>query len=46
MVVWRNARSPLPAHGRASTYDCYYLALADSMDCEYWTADERFYDAV
>ena len=40
-------------HGRAlqvssrlrqgAVYDPHYLALADILDCEYWTADESFY---
>jgi predicted nucleic acid-binding protein len=34
------------ALGRPSAYDCYYLALAEVLDCEYWTGDERFYNAV
>jgi predicted nucleic acid-binding protein len=33
-------------HARPSTYDCYYLALAEALDCECWTADERFYNSV
>jgi predicted nucleic acid-binding protein len=33
-------------HVRRSSYDCYYLALAESLGCDYWTADERFYNAV
>lgn len=27
-------------------YDSYYLALAELLDCDYWTADERFYRAA
>lgn len=27
-------------------YDCYYLALAELLDCEFWTADERLYNSV
>ena len=43
-------------HGRAmqiagqlrqgAVYDAHYLALADILGCEYWTADERFYRAA
>lgn len=29
-----------------AAYDSHYLALADSLDCEYWTADERYYRAA
>lgn len=27
-------------------YDAHYLALAEAIDCELWTADERFYSAT
>lgn len=27
-------------------YDAHYLALAEMLDCEMWTADERFYRAA
>ena len=27
-------------------YDSQYLALAQALGCEFWTADERFYRAV
>jgi len=27
-------------------YDAAYLALAERLGCEFWTADERFYNAV
>lgn len=43
-------------HGRAlqlaseldqgAAYDAHYLALAESLDCELWTADERFFRAA
>jgi predicted nucleic acid-binding protein len=31
---------------RPTAYDSYYLALADSLGCEFWTGDERLYRAV
>ena len=31
---------------RPNAYDAHYLALAEALDCELWTADERLYDAV
>lgn len=31
---------------RPSTYDCQYLALAEQLDCELWTGDQRFSNAV
>lgn len=32
--------------GRRATYDCHYLALAEYLGCEYWTADQRFWTAT
>jgi predicted nucleic acid-binding protein len=32
--------------GQRATYDCHYLALAEYLDCEYWTADLRFWTAT
>lgn len=29
-----------------ATYDTQFLALAEHEDCEYWTADRRFYETV
>ena len=31
---------------QGAVYDAHYLALADILGCEYWTADESFYRAV
>jgi len=31
---------------RAAAYDSFYLALAESLDCELWTADRRLHNAV
>ena len=28
---------------QGAVYDAHYLALADILGCEYWTADESFY---
>lgn len=30
----------------AATYDAHYLALAEELDCEFWTADKRLAGAV
>jgi predicted nucleic acid-binding protein len=30
---------------RATTYDSYYLAVAELAGCEFWTADRRLYNA-
>jgi len=32
--------------GRPATYDTHYLALAEILDIEFWTADERLFNAV
>jgi predicted nucleic acid-binding protein len=31
---------------RPRAYDAQYLALAEKLDCEFWTADERMFNAV
>jgi predicted nucleic acid-binding protein len=31
---------------RAAAYDSYYLALAQSLDCPFWTADSRLFNAL
>ena len=31
---------------QAGAFDAHYLALAESLDCELWTADENFYQSV
>ena len=48
--------SPPEIHARAwnlakklnqpKVYDSYYLALAELLDCEFWTADERLFNSV
>ena len=32
--------------GQRAAYDAHYLALAEQLDCEMWTADARFYRAA
>lgn len=31
---------------RPTAYDAQYLALAERLSCEFWTADERLFNAV
>ena len=31
---------------QGAVYDAHYLALAESLGCELWTADQRFYRAA
>lgn len=32
--------------GLPATYDAHYLALAESKECELWTADERMWNSI
>ena len=32
--------------GQPAAYDAHYLALADILDCDMWTADRRFHRAA
>ena len=32
--------------GQGAVYDAHHLALAETLGCDYWTADERFYRAA
>ncbi len=41
--VHRRALELASELGQGAVYDCHYLALAEILDCEMWTADERFY---
>jgi predicted nucleic acid-binding protein len=31
---------------RASAYDSFYLALAQALECDFWTADQRLFNAL
>jgi predicted nucleic acid-binding protein len=31
---------------RASAYDSYYLVLAQALECDFWTADKRLFNAL
>lgn len=31
---------------RASAYESYYLVLAKILECDFWTADNRFFNAL
>jgi len=33
-------------YDRPTAYDAQYLALAESLSCAFWTADERLFNAV
>jgi predicted nucleic acid-binding protein len=32
--------------GLPAAYDCHYLAVAERLDCAFWTADERLFNGV
>jgi predicted nucleic acid-binding protein len=32
--------------GRAAAYDSFYLALSETLRCEFWTADRRLHNAI
>ena len=32
--------------GQGSSYDSHYLALAEVRECDFWTADRRFFSAT
>lgn len=34
------------ASNRPTAYDAQYLALAERLSCEFWTADERMFNAL
>lgn len=31
---------------RGAAYDCYCLALAETLNCDFWTADNRLFNAL
>jgi predicted nucleic acid-binding protein len=33
-------------YNRPTAYDSQYLALAERLDCEFWTTDQRMFNAV
>ena len=42
----RQALELSSALNQRAAYDCHYLALAQSLNCEFWTADRRFYNTA
>ena len=33
-------------HNRPTAYDSQYLALAERLQCDFWTADEKLFNAI
>ena len=46
VTLYRNAIQIASELGQDASYDSLYLALAESLDCELWTADGRFQRAA
>lgn len=44
--LYRHAFAFALAHGLSSTYDAVYVVLAQQLESELWTADQRLYNAV
>ena len=44
--LYRRALELASELGQGAAYDAHYLALAEILDCEMWTADERLYGAA
>lgn len=42
----RTAFNLATQHNRPKAYDAQYLAVASFLSCEFWTGDERLYNAV
>ncbi len=46
LSLYRRALQLASELGQGAAYDSHYLALAENVDCEFWTADRRFYRAA
>ncbi len=44
--LWPRAMELATSQQQGAIYDCHYLALAEHLDCELWTADGKFYRAT
>jgi predicted nucleic acid-binding protein len=44
--LYRKAWELAKKHNRSRTYDMQYLALAELVDCDFWTADERLVNSL
>ena len=46
MALYQRALAIADQLGQGAVYDSVYLALAESLDCDLWTADARFQRAA
>jgi predicted nucleic acid-binding protein len=45
-ALLRRAYELAMEHNRPTAYDAQYLAVAERYQCDFWTADERLFNAV
>jgi predicted nucleic acid-binding protein len=45
-VLLKRAYELSEIHNRPRAYDSQYLALAERLQCDFWTADERLFNAI
>jgi predicted nucleic acid-binding protein len=45
-VLLRRGYELATRFNRPTAYDAQYLAVAEYLQCEFWTADERLFNAV
>ena len=45
-VLLHRADELATEHNRPTAYDARYLAVAERYQCDFWTADERLFNAV
>ncbi|HML23737.1 MAG TPA: type II toxin-antitoxin system VapC family toxin [Aggregatilinea sp.] len=45
-VLLRRGYDLAEQYNRPTAYDAQYLALAERLACDFWTADERLYNAI
>jgi predicted nucleic acid-binding protein len=46
VAMHQNAFLKATSFGLGAAYDAHYLALAAEIDCEFWTADARLFNAT
>ncbi len=46
LAIYQRALAIADQLGQGAVYDCVFLALAESFNCELWTADARFQRAA